>query len=128
MALLGQLEPPTAQLEVDQRPGVSGTEILHIGSRGVPFTLVSRVDCSSYSAAQDQYQQYKTIILASDSGASQVIQSDYDSISGGYLCRVLGIRLLSIRQARVIVGGLQNTSGAILECEWTLISISQIQL
>lgn len=124
MSLRGQIEGPRGQLEIDQRPGVDGTEILHLRNRGTPFTLTSIVDCESYAAAQGIYRGYQAAELHSAVGSSPVVQNDYDTITHGYKCKVLGVRLLSIRKAAVIVGGLQYTSGAILECEWTLIGIS----
>lgn len=125
MSLLGQLEPPTYQREIDQRPGVDGTEILSIGKRGVPFTLISLRDCPSYSDAQDAYNLYKAIELDPTSGPVEVVQSDYSTVANGsYVCSALAVRLISIRNSPVIVGGIANTSGALLEVEWTLIGIS----
>lgn len=125
MSLRGQLEPPRAALEVDQRPGVDGSEILYTGKRGSPFTLVSLVDCASYADAQDVFNQYKAVQLDLIAGGLPVVQSDYSTNAHGYVCKTLAIRLLGIRQAPVIVGGLIYTSGAILEVEWTLLSIAQ---
>ncbi len=122
MSLVGQIEPPRAMLEVDQRGGVDGSEILRTGKRGVPFTLVSTVDCSSYADGQWIFKnEYQQLWIEADAG--NLVQSDYDVSTDGYYVKVLGVRMLSLRQARVIVGGLNYTSGAILICEWTLLAI-----
>src|SRR5678815_1120412 len=91
MSLLGQLEPPRNQMEIDQRPGVSGTEILHLRDRGVPFRLISIVDCASIADAHQQYMLYRAGALNSSVGALAVIQSDYDTTSEGYTCKVLDV-------------------------------------
>lgn len=124
MSLDGNLEIPRGMLEVDQRLGVDGSEILHTRSRGVPFTLRSIVDVASYANGQFIYREYQNVHLASNNPAGPIIQSDYDTSAGGWYAKVLAIRLIKIQKAAVIVGGLNYTSGAILECEWTLIGIS----
>jgi hypothetical protein len=124
MALLGQLSEPRNQHEIDQRPGVDGTEILHTRKRGVPFTLISIHDCQSYALAQTEFHAICAGALASSSGALEVIQTDFSTLTAGYLCKVLDIRLVNIQQSAVIVGGLNFTSGAILTLEWTLLGIT----
>ena len=111
-------------MEIDQRGGLDGTEVTSAGKKGTPFTLISRVDCQSYIDGQFLFKLYRDGFMNDALGAIQVVQSDYDTTAFGYKCQVLDIRLISCDRAPVIVGGLQYTSGAILECEWTLLSIA----
>lgn len=123
MSLTGNIIPPGYMLSVDQRGGVDGTEITSEGSKGTPFVLISRVDVESYTDGQFLFKLYRDGLINDSVGAVPVVQSGYDTVSFGYHCQVLDVRLLSCQRAPVIVGGLQFTSGAILECEWTLIAI-----
>lgn len=124
MSLEGQIIPPGHMLSIDQRGGVDGTEITSEGKKGTPFTLISRVDCASYIDGQFLFKLYKDGFVNDAVGPVQVVQSDYDTVSFGYRCQVLDVRLLSCQRSPVIVGGLQYASGAILECEWTLLAIA----
>ncbi len=119
MSLRGSLVPPRRQFDLDMRKGIPGIQITDLQKHGVPFTLHSIVDCASYVDGQSIFNDYLEIAVGG--GIVSLVQSDYDTAIAGWQVKVLDCRMLALQQAKVIVGGLQYSTGFILSCEWDLI-------
>src|SRR4051812_13461371 len=59
--LIGTIYSPQQQVEIIERPGVSGSGARLTGSRGKPFDLISTTYHTNFSAAQDAMEAYVTL-------------------------------------------------------------------
>ncbi len=111
----GVLVPPSQTLERDVRPGVDGIGLWLTGERGEPFSIVTRLDCVSVSAALTAFAAYRAAV-----GTKKDLY---------YLTALWGTILIhkvvfqGVRKFAAGVGGIQGHtggSGAILTAAWTI--------
>jgi len=121
VALKGNWIPPAEQIQVDERPGVDGTEAVKRGRKGRPFPIVSQVDAANINAAYSLFQQYQGLI---DGDAVEMTLNSVDSGTLDFKVLVLDVQPLQIRAMRGAVGYVKNPpSLAWLECAWTLLAV-----
>lgn len=121
IALRGNANAPSQQIVVDQRIGVSGTELTQTGERGTPFTVLSQVDVLDLNAGRATYREYLALI---NGNVVVVVKDGESSMDGNWQAVVLEVRLRRLVAVSGSVGGLGEEVGAFLECEWTLIAIA----
>lgn len=110
------LPQPTKRITREIRSGVSGVTWWDTGRRGVPFTLVSVVNCVDVNAAQDLFREYQNKkdafvpVTAEWDGVNpdpvRLMILDVDVIDEGLYATLLGI------------GGVVSPSNAMLHCRW----------
>jgi hypothetical protein len=110
------------QGEIVVRPGVDGLSFWIHGTRGVPFTVRSRVDYESKAAAMAKRVEYSQLVLA---GRQVLVWGDYPLTSDGDDARVM---VLDVRpvfggcgELLLSSGGLNPPSLGYLECDWDLV-------
>lgn len=113
--------PPVRQQQgqLVVRPGVNGVAFVLTGTRGVPFTVRTRVDCESKAAALAKRVEYAELAFA---GKQSMIWGDHSVVTeDGAKVMVLEVRTLACGELLVSSGGLNPPSLGYLECEWDLI-------
>lgn len=105
------------QLEVVERPGVDGSAFWDMGRKGQPCTVRTAVDAASIDAAQTLFKSYVDVI---DEAPVEVVFAGKAFSSLGSKYQVLAVRCLTVAACSAIVGGLNQSSLAWLEAEWTL--------
>lgn len=108
---------PEVQVEVRQHPGFDGTTIFLGGTQGQPFALLSIASCADIDAAKELEAEYRA-------KKGQVVELTWQGLT--YDCQfcVLEVRLLEMRAAAILVGGLAEGDQGLLVCHWTLIAIN----
>lgn len=122
IALRGEIILPQEMLELDERPGVDGTEITFTGIKGRPFQLTSQADVEAYQYARDEVQSYLNLISM---GPLEIVQGGVSSLSLGYLVKVLNFTPTRILRLGQSIGGLTEggPGTGFIEGVWDLISI-----
>lgn len=124
ITLLGQVVPPSYQVLTEDRPGVDGTEFILAGNKGRPFSLVSQVDCASYTAALLTFDFYLGLKVVAP---VPLIQAGVLSFSRGFLVKVINVELMP-GSPKTIRGAVGNKLGpspnqGFLECRWDLVAV-----
>lgn len=123
IALIGEPIAPTQRVMLDDRPGVTGTEVTLLARKGRPFQLISQVDAVDYDDANDLYLSYRETIeqdaLELTKGGISTLASDNYNVK---VIDVVPLRILPIRGA---VGNKIASTGnqGFCECQWTLIAV-----
>lgn len=109
------------QSMLTQRPGVDGTGILQLGSKGRPFQMVSVVDATSVAAGHTLQSLYAAIcndalytVIANDVNYATAYNTQYV---------VLDVEPLGVRRVGAAVGGLSSPSLAVVAALWTLLPV-----
>ncbi len=105
---------------VDDRYGVDGSEFILTGKKGQPFTLISQVDCESYSDAVSTLNAYKQLI---EEGAVELIQGDVSSDDYGYQVNVLSVMGQPQALAGSVGSRFSSAGQGFLTAQWTLIAV-----
>ena len=117
----GHRDPPTQRLQLDERPGVDGTEITKLGVKGLPFPIISWVDTADYDAAWAEFEQYKTLV---GGDATDLIVAGISTLLvENYLVKVLDVRALEVAPIRPGAGGLNPPSQGFLMVQWDLLPL-----
>jgi hypothetical protein len=124
ITLLGEVVPPSFQVFTEDRPGVDGTEFIIGGNKGRPFSLVSQVDCASYTAAVQEFQQYLALKVAAP---VQLVQGGVNFLTYAFMVKVVNVELIP-GSPKTIRGAVGNKRGAspnqgFLECRWDLVAV-----
>ena len=121
ISLAGEIVTPAQVKVVDDRYGVDGSEFILTGKKGQPFTLVSQVDCESYSDAVSTLNAYKQLI---EEGAVEVIQGGVTSNDYGYAVNVLNVVGQPQAMTGVAVGNaFSSAKQGFLIAQWTLVAV-----
>ena len=106
------------------RPGVDGAGFVNLGTRGTPFSVVTVVDTTSYTAAVQGMYLYSQII---GSVQRPYVVGGVNMTGNNFAIVVLSVEPLDIRATGGGIGGLATGGTGLLIAEWTLwpISISQ---
>ena len=118
--LLGVPDINDPEIEVIQRPGVTGTMFRNLGSHGRPQQVISSVDVGSMLQGRNAIHQYKTLKGA---GVVPIIVADIDMSVHGVLYSILDVRPITLRSIATVVGGINSPSLAWLECAWTVLPV-----
>ncbi len=123
LAILGNIVPTRERLLPPvQRPGVDGTGIRKAGNKGSLFTLISQVDSATIDSARAKAELYLEQI---DADPVVLIISDYNfSTQDNWKVKVYDVRVRRIHGIVQATGGINDPSGAFLECEWNLMAIA----
>lgn len=124
ITLLGQVVPPSYQVLTEDRPGVDGTEFILAGNKGRPFSLVSQVDCASYTAAVATFQNYLGLKVVAP---VPLIQGGVNYLTYAILFKVVNVELMP-GSPKTIRGAVGNKLGpspnqGFLECRWDLVAV-----
>lgn len=120
LTLIGQPILPENDIITDMRPGVEGLQFTQTGSRGKPFTMLSRIDVPTYEFGINFFTlQYQ---VTPGLGLLPFVVNDFDYFTVNMNVKVLSVRLgaRGCYRAYPIVGGLTSGSTHLLECEWEL--------
>ena len=109
------------EIVADQRPGVDGTELTRIGTRGVPFQLGSQVDVHDIDDGWTVFHSYLDLI---NGDPLPLMWYDRQSVVSGFKVQVLDVRMVRLHTITNAIGGLNPPSGAFLECVWDLLAIA----
>jgi hypothetical protein len=123
VSIIGTWIPPAEQVEVDQRPGVDGTQVTKVGKKGRPFTVLTRVDTNDYPAAHDALQRYQGLI---DGEPITMIQGGVSSDTLGFKVQILDVQPRRIQAIKNPSGaGAKSSDGTgWIEAVWQLIGIA----
>lgn len=113
--------PPVRQQQpqVIVRPGVDGVSFWLTGSRGVPFTVRTRVDCESKDDAFAKRYEYSQVVGV---GKLPMVWGDQSMfLEDNAQVMVLAVRPIVCRELLASSGGLNSPSEGYLEAEWDLI-------
>ena len=122
ITLEGAIVPPYQRSELLQRPGLDGTQITRIGSKGEPFELISTVDAKTVAHASQLYDSYLAKVV------NQLYDVEQHSVKTStrmpaFKCAVLEVKELEKRAIETPVGNTFNPpSKALLVCRWVLIA------
>ena len=111
-------EVPKEEVEVVKRPGVDGVGIWRTGKRGSPMTVTTTVDAASFAVGQAMYLSYSNLI------ANAAVAIIWEGLAMPFLVNVLDVRVITLNAISTSVGGINPPSGAVLVCEWDLISVN----
>lgn len=113
--------PPVRQQEgqIVVRPGVNGSAFWLTGKRGQPFTVRTRVDCTSKAAAMAKRVEYTQLVFA---GKQSMTWGDHLIATDGDDAKVMVLAVRPILAVEIVTssGGLNAPSEGFLECEWDL--------
>lgn len=112
---------PGEMVDIVQRPGCDGTDILFLGSKGEPFEMFSLVDCDTIQAAVDLQFAYNS--LRSAGLNYTLIWNGVDYSLSGVRYVVLDVEAVASRKTGAAAGGLSTYKGAILQARWTLLPV-----
>lgn len=118
----GAPELPREMTEIIQRPGVDGTGLLLLGSKGQPFQMRSAVDLQDGAQAVAVIDGYRQMIGA---GAFRLIWGSIDFYAVytvGYL--VLDVTTLRMTTLSAKAGGITPGATVWLESLWTLLPVT----
>jgi len=114
--------PPVRQQEgqIIVRPGVNGSAFWLTGKRGEPFTVRTRVDCTTKAAAMAKRVEYAELAFA---GKQSMTWGDHLVATDGDDAKVMVLAVRPLRADEIVTssGGLNSPSNGFLECEWDLI-------
>ena len=104
-----------------QRPGVNGTGVIQLGTKGRPFQMRSVVDTTSVAAGHDLQALY----AAACNDALYAIISNGVNYATAYNTWyvVLDVEPLGVRRIGASVGGLSVPSFAVVLAGWTLLPV-----
>lgn len=120
--LVGNPEQVKRQIAALARAGVDGHTLIDEGSRGTPFTLLSRVDQEDFEAGRATYGEYCGLI---GGDPVDLVWQDLEmTIPESFQVVVLNVVQRTLQAlAWGSSGGLNPPSLAWLECEWYLLAI-----
>jgi hypothetical protein len=124
IALLGEPIPPSFQVLTESRPGVDGTEFILAGNKGLPFSLLSQVDCADYADGLIVFGAYLSMKVI---GPVPMVQGGVNSAAEGYLVKVVNVQRAP-GSPKTIRGAVGNKLGSapnegFLECRWDLVAV-----
>jgi hypothetical protein len=121
ISLKGYWNPPAQIKQIDDRPGVNGSELILVGKKGEPFTMISQTDAESYEGALSYILDYLALI---DGDAVEVVKGGVSCETFGFRCSVLRVREIDCFAIRGAAGNyLSPPSQGFVIAEWTLIAI-----
>lgn len=121
ISLRGEPIPPRQTLQIDDRPGVDGSEVVLTGVKGQPFTLVSMMDAVSFDQGSTFINDYQGLI---EQAPVALVRGGVSSDGLGYRVKVLDVRPARIMAMAGAVGNAFNPpSLAMVECQWDLLAI-----
>ena len=121
ISLMGLPIHPTQRVAIDDRPGVTGSEIMLMGFKGEPFTLISAVDTASYSAAHQKYNDYRQMPAES---AVELVIGSVSSYTFFYAVKVLKVEPIEFLKISTPVGNKLNApSLGWCSCRWDLLGV-----
>ena len=119
--LSGQIDDPSDQVEVIQRPGVDGVAFRLMGNHPSPFELVSLEDFSSLSGARDAMIAYKAL------KGGDPVDLVWQDVTPDDQVKVIDVVQHELRAATCIIGGVNlanGSTGFLLRARWTLIFVN----
>ena len=120
VAIRGEVLPPRAILEIDQRGGVDGTETTHLGTKGVPFQLFTQADATDYNSALIEAKEYLDLI---EDEAQDLVVNDIDFTGIGFKIKVLNVTPTLIKRISSATGGVHPPSQGWIEAVWDCIAV-----
>ena len=124
LTIEGEPVLPREMLELDQRPGVDGTEITRVGFKGTPFSLVTQRDYKSLTKAWATIDEYTAL---TDEDPQELIKADVSSVLQRYKVQVLDVIPLRVTGIAKPTGGLENHAAngkpAYAWVRWDLIAV-----
>lgn len=123
---IGEGVPPLVLMpmsEIRQRPGADGTDLRHLGVKGVPFEYFTFIDCDDTSAAHALFADYRETAV-SGTPLDLVWAGVNYRIGYGTAYQVLAVEVLELRQVAGASGGLSSLKGAYLRCRWQLLPVA----
>lgn len=115
------LEFEQPELELRQRPGVDGTGLVDLGTKGQPFPVRTLVDVSTYLAGLQLLKLYVAVV---GTGPLVVVHGGvnyHDRFRTKY--DVLRVTPVRCSRAASQVGGLSASSTAVVEAVWELLPV-----
>ncbi len=123
IALIGQVDAPKERLSAPvQRPGVDGTGVRKEATKGRMFQLTSRVDATDLEDGWSRLSDYQELIKE-DPVALIKDDHEFDGVDG-WKVKVWDVRLRRLGPIIGATGGLNDPSGAWLECVWSLLAVT----
>lgn len=121
-------QPPKKHVEIIQRQGVNGSAIWETGTKGVPFSVRSKVDARDVAHAFRLWHDYvQTIgerLTITWGGQTPVYWFEWLSGRQSYYVVVLDVTEPLIRRVASSSGGLNYPHGAWLEATWKLLAVT----
>jgi hypothetical protein len=113
---------PASQCEVVHRPGFTGSAVIALGEKGMPFQMRSVVDAATY---QDALAMGMRHVKERGRGPYGLIWNDIDFVAAYKTVYVpLEVELIKVHRLETAVGGLYPPSGALVETLWTLLPLA----
>jgi hypothetical protein len=122
LEIVGMPDLAKMRLDLVERPGVDGTGIWETGTRGKPFTLLTRVDAEDLRAAIETFARYCKF---PEQDSVDLMVQDVSFLTYGFTFQVLDVRPREICELANSSGGLNPPSLAWCECEWDLVAIPE---
>lgn len=120
ISLSGQIIAPAQQKTIDDRYGVDGSEFQLQGKKGRPFTLVSQVDCESYSDAHATLNAYRQLI---EDDAVELVQGGVSSSEYGYKVNVLNVEGQPQPLSGAVGRSFSSAKQGFLTARWDLVAV-----
>ena len=113
-SLTGPIFYQQQQVEVIERPGVTGSGLRRLGVRGKPFTLTSKTYCDDFADAADFVDEYNDLV-----GEDPVVLIRNGVGHGNYL--VLEVQEVETIPVLNATGNVPVGATACLICSWKLL-------
>ena len=108
--------------EIIQRPGINGTAIRRVGSKGEPFEMLSLASAANVSAGSSLIHAYRGM-QAQTAYPLNWRGYNFDAVSVRYV--VLNVRVQSVAPvSNLIVSGVVSTDTVLVRALWTLIPVA----